>query len=72
MHKVTLLVDYTGNRLIDAIWRGHKESSEMGLYMPSKVNIDDFMRYPFVGIPALAVIEDSAEEYWPLSWNIEF
>ena len=38
VHEVTLLVDCTGNGLKDAIWRGDRRLSEMGLTMPFKEN----------------------------------
>ena len=42
-----------------------------GLRDAIKRNID-FTRYSFVGIPIPVVEEDSVEECWSLSWEIEF
>ena len=39
VQEVKWLVDYTRNGLIDSIWRGDEELSDMGLQMPSIVTV---------------------------------
>ena len=86
-HEVILMVDDVENGLTNSIWRKWQKIVGDSLkYVIQKIwrggirdglkdaiqKIVDFMRYSFMGIPIPVVKEESAEECWSLSWEIEF